>query len=193
LIGLTLNNLSCSYKRNGQIEEAQKPLTKALEIQALAEEQRTSEVVDGQNPVFEKSQRDGDDRFNDSPRNSNNEQALTELNLCAIYSQQGDHMKAKMYAHSSIYKLKQELEHIKAQIQQLQSRDADVSVELLNSAREKQSLCAIAHYNLGSQQEFLKEYPKALESYRQALILEKTKNDFQGLRAVAPSPLINEF
>ena len=66
-------------------------------------------------------------------------------------------------------------------------------MELLNSAREKQSLCAIAHYNLGSQQEFLKEYPKALESYRQALILEKTKNDFQGLKAVAPSPLINEF
>jgi Tfp pilus assembly protein PilF len=30
---LTLNNLSCSYKRNGNIEEAQKCLKKALELQ----------------------------------------------------------------------------------------------------------------------------------------------------------------
>jgi len=58
------------------------------------------------------------------------------------------------------------LEHIKNKLKELESRDADISAELLNSAREKQSLCAIAHYNLGSQQEFLKEYPKALESYR---------------------------
>lgn len=63
-------------------------------------------MIEAPNPVFEKSQREGDDRFNDSPRNTNNEQALTELNLCAIHSQKGDHMKAIMYAHRSIYKLK---------------------------------------------------------------------------------------
>ena len=33
LIGLTLNNLSCSYKRDGRIEDAQKCLHKALELQ----------------------------------------------------------------------------------------------------------------------------------------------------------------
>ena len=61
--------MSCSYKRNGQIEEAQKALTKALDIQAWSEEQ----MIDAPNTEFEKSQRDGDDRFNDSPRNTNNE------------------------------------------------------------------------------------------------------------------------
>ena len=45
-----------------------------------------------------------------SPKQDKNEFALTELNLCAIYSQKGEHMKAKMYAFSSIYKLKQDLE-----------------------------------------------------------------------------------
>ena len=36
LIGLTLNNLSCSFKRNGKIEEAQMCLQKALEFQERA-------------------------------------------------------------------------------------------------------------------------------------------------------------
>jgi len=32
MIGLTLNNLSCSYKRDGRIEEAEKCLKKAKEL-----------------------------------------------------------------------------------------------------------------------------------------------------------------
>jgi hypothetical protein len=54
---------------------------------------------------------------------------LTELNLCAIYSQKGDHMKAKMYAHSSIYKLKQDLEYLEKKIEQL-TNDGEDSLDL---------------------------------------------------------------
>jgi len=69
-------------------------------------------------PSFERSPRDDDRMFNSSPRQFKNEFALTELNLCAIYSQKKDHMKAKMYAHSAIYKLKQELEYIEEKLEQ---------------------------------------------------------------------------
>jgi len=60
-------------------------------------------------------------------------------------------MKAKMHVHSSIYKLKQELDYLKNKIEDLQSRDANIEDELLDQTREKQSLLAIAQYNLGSQ------------------------------------------
>ena len=62
-------------------------------------------------PKHQESESQEDARFMHSPKATKNEFALTELNLCAIFSQKGDHMKAKMYAHSSIYKLKQDLEH----------------------------------------------------------------------------------
>lgn len=102
-------------------------------------------------------------------------------------------MKAKMYVHSSIYKLTQELDYLKNKIEDLESRDANVSDELLDNTREKQSLLAIAHYNLGSQQEFLKEFHKALESYLMAHKLEKSKNKYSSSKKIPPSPLIAEF
>lgn len=37
LMGLTLNNLSCSYKRSGQIAEAEDCLRRALELQGKGE------------------------------------------------------------------------------------------------------------------------------------------------------------
>lgn len=57
-----------------------------------------------------------------SPKQDKNEFALTELNLCAIYSQKGDHMKAKMYAHSAIYKLNQDLEYTERKLLEEQQR-----------------------------------------------------------------------
>lgn len=117
LIGLTLNNLSCSYKRDGQLEEAQRCLNKALELQ---EQIRSKEQQENESSVrFEKSpEHTVDQRFESSPKHRN-EFALTELNLCAIYSQKGNHMKAKMFAHSSIYKLKKDLDYIQQKMEQL--------------------------------------------------------------------------
>lgn len=129
-------------------------MTKALDFQAptIDDDQDDQNCA---NPRFDRSpakndngQNHDENRFNSSPRQ--NECALTELNLCAIYSQKGDHMKAKMYVHSSIYKLKQELDYLKNKIEDLQSRDANIEDELLDQTREKQSLLAIAQYNLGS-------------------------------------------
>ena len=90
MIGLTLNNLSCSYKRNGQIEEAQRALTKALDFQAPTidddqDDQNCANPRFDRSPARNENGRNNDEtRFNSSPRQ--NECALTELNLCAIYS-----------------------------------------------------------------------------------------------------------
>lgn len=44
--------------------------------------------------------------------------------------------------------------------------------EILN---EKESLAAIAYYNLGCQQEHLKQYHLSMQSYKRALIYEKVR------------------
>ena len=193
-MGLTLNNLSCSYKRDGNIEEAQNCLKKALELQENMAAEEASQHVD---PKFEKSpqrrivnpSQNDENRFNSSPRPANNEFALTELNLCAIFSQKGDHMKAKMYAHSSIYKLKQDIEYLERQLASQSIVDKDHNETIREQLREKQSLLAIAHYNLGCQQEYLKEFQKSMESYRRAFMIEKAKTDESGKL----SQLANEF
>ena len=189
LIGLTLNNLSCSYKRTGDIEEAQKCLKKALDLQekfpAPEEEMPSFKAPTDDKDTEFKFDRSPDKRettfgeedanekiFSHSPRqNKKNEFAVTELNMCAIYSQKGDHMKAKMYAHSSIYKLKQDLSYCLEQ----QNKMPTISDELDDKIREIQSTLAIANYNLGCQQEHLKEWGKAMESYKNAVQLEKAK------------------
>ena len=85
-MGLTLNNLSCNFKRNGQVPEAEKCLRKALQIQNLARQieqaVRRSQDVEGVD-----------------------ESAVTELNLCSIFSEKKNHMKAKKHAQSAITKL----------------------------------------------------------------------------------------
>ena len=70
-------------------------------------------------------------------------------------------MRAKMYAYSSIYKLKQDLEFTEQKLLQEERKnepDEKELAELEEKVREKQSLLAIAYYNLGCQQEHLKEW-----------------------------------
>lgn len=62
--------------------------------------------------------------------------------------------------------------------------------DLREQAKEKQSLLAIAHYNLGCQQEYLKEFVKSMESYRKAVLLERTKAKGQNNQT---SPILEEF
>ena len=63
--------------------------------------------------------------------------------------------------------------------------------------KEKHSLLAIAYYNLGCQQEHLREYYKSMQSYLTALQLERQKTQFQGGNQTHNSrphePLVQEF
>lgn len=60
-------------------------------------------------------------------------------------------MKAKMYAHSAIYKLKQDVQYtlhtLEETLKANPSKEAQHEIE--DKLREKQSLLAIAYYNLG--------------------------------------------
>lgn len=47
----------------------------------------------------------------------------------------------------------------------------------MQTAREKQSLLAICFYNKGCQQEYMDNNEDALQTYKIALKLEKTKQD----------------
>lgn len=184
MAGLTLNNLSCSYKRDGQVEEAQRCLKRALELQ---EQSASHELQRGSAAQFERSPNQAHSgKFEESPR-IQNEFALTELNLCAIYAQKGNHQKAKMFAHSAIHKLRQQIEALRESIADCPRTSKEALQEMYDEAKERQSLLAIAHYNLGCQQEHLKEYEKSMDSYLKAVNIEKVNQGSQ------PSPLLAEF
>lgn len=62
-------------------------------------------------PKFEKSpirEEDHTQKFLSSPKSKGNEMALTQLNMCAILSQRGDHQGALAHVKSSIEKLNNE-------------------------------------------------------------------------------------
>ena len=80
--------------------------------------------------------------------------------MCAILSHKGDHYGALKHVKSSIEKLENDLAALKAKLEQ-----GSADAELVEEAKEKQSLLAIAYYNQGCQQEHLKEYSKSLQSY----------------------------
>jgi hypothetical protein len=68
--------------------------------------------TDNVTPKFERSPGQNQDKFFDSPRSKGNEMALTQLNMCAILSQRGDHQQALLHAKSSIDKLDYELNYL---------------------------------------------------------------------------------
>ena len=77
--------------------------------------------------------------------------------MCAILSHKGDHQAALKHVKSSIVKLENDLAALKTRIE-----EARPDREIIDEAREKQSLLAIAYYNQGCQQEFLKDFSKSL-------------------------------
>jgi tetratricopeptide (TPR) repeat protein len=134
---------------------------------------------DNVTPKFDKSpHREIDDtqKFLRSPKNKSNELALTQLNMCAILSQRGDHQAALQHAESSIEKLEQQLNYALRKIRDMSPMQVERSQEYIKEAVEKQSLLAIAYYNQGSQQEFLKMFSKSMVSYKTAMELEKSKH-----------------
>ena len=68
-----------------------------------------------------------------------------------------------------------------------------MSEHVIAQAIEKQSLLAIAFYNQGCQQEFLKMYNKSMESYKTANILEKSKFSIGGDQRQPPTQMQAEF
>ena len=88
-----------------------------------------------------------------------------------------------MHAQRAVYKLNVDLDLLR---QQIASKGADKQSppsyyeDLHDQMKEKHSLLAIAYYNLGCQQEHLKEYYKSMKSYLTALQLERQKSQFEG-------------
>ena len=91
---------------------------------------------------------------NNSAFQVEDESALTELNLCSLFSGKKKHVKAKRHAENAIAKLKSQ-----------------------EQTEENQSLLAIAYFNLGCQQEFLKDLESSLKSYLAACKIETNKLD----------------
>tara|TARA_B110000285_G_C15119753_1_gene616384 strand:+ start:597 stop:1019 length:423 start_codon:yes stop_codon:yes gene_type:complete len=140
---LTLNNLSCSYKRNGQIVEAQEALTKAFKYQSKKRKHSRSEESKRASKESLENEAKG---VKTGPSKEKDEVALTELNMCAILSHKRDHQGALKHVRSSIEKLEKDLAQLKIRIEM-----GDSDTELIDETKEKQSLLAIAYYNQGCQ------------------------------------------
>ena len=105
-------------------------------------------------------------------------QSLTELNLCAVYSQLNEydtslsfrfsHHMGKTYAQKAVDKIEKEIDTLKAELKTL---SPETKQEFLPLYHEKISLLAIANYNLGSQHEFLGELTDSMGRYELALTL----------------------
>ena len=111
--------------------------------------------------------------------------SLTELNLCAIYSQLNEyfllysyikysHVKGKQYAEIALRKIKQDLNNFRENFKRFPFEQKLQQKSVMN---EKVSLLAIAYYNLGSQQEFLMELSDCIKCYEEALHLVEENLD----------------
>jgi len=84
--------------------------------------------------------------------------SATHLNLCAILSQMGRHKHALEHARSALELL-------------LADRENQVVAapkELAGDEDEKTSLLAVCYHNMAVEQEYLRMYHPAIESYRQS-------------------------
>jgi len=64
--------------------------------------------------------KDDEAKFNMSPKGLGDESAITQLNLCAVYSSRSQHSKAINSVSSAIDKLEKEIEFLKGQLFQRQ-------------------------------------------------------------------------
>lgn len=104
------------------------------------------------------------------------------------------------HAQESINKIEPEIRYLIKSLDELQEQgdNFDEVIRLEEVLNEKQSIAAIAYYNLGCQQEFLKQYHHSMQSYKRALIFEKIR---VGIKADQPltaqhyklSPILQQF
>lgn len=81
--------------------------------------------------------------------------AGTHLNLCAILSQLGRHREA--------------MEHAQCALELLNYGKGETEPAEKDSGGAQTSITAIAYYNLGVEQEYLKQVPQAVKSYKSAV------------------------
>jgi len=187
MIGLTLNNISCFHKNNGDIIKAEVVLKRALRFQEGS--QKSKAGPESQHAGIINIEDVDDTLCQDltSPeREVTDESALTLLNMCAIYSQKKDHATALKHAQSSINKIEPEIRKAQSDlVQQMQAQeDFRKILSLKEAIQEKQSLCAIAYFNLGCQQEHLRQYHLSMQSYKRALMYEKIRLGLDPEKAV---------
>lgn len=116
-------------------------MTKAFKYQS--KKRKSSRSDDGSKKRSkETTEQQTRDESSLNQRKKKDELALTELNMCAILSHKGDHQGALKHVRSSIEKLENDLALLKGRIEKGE-RDR----ELVEEAKEKQSLLAIAYYN----------------------------------------------
>lgn len=83
----------------------------------------------------------------------------THLNMCAVLSELGRHQQALQHARQSLIMLQDEV---------FQPADDDADTPI---ARGRLAVLAIAYHNIGVENEFLKNYKRAVSSYEKGLEL----------------------
>lgn len=100
--------------------------------------------------------------------------ADTHLNICACQSQLGRHAEALEHSQAALILLQDEL------FSSASGGQSDVA-----PPKERVAVMAIAYHNIAVEQEYLKKYELAIQSYRKALeIAEKHLGPDQGITAV---------
>jgi len=98
--------------------------------------------------------------------------ADTHLNICACQSQLGRHTEALEHAQAALILLQDEL-------------FSSSGEEVAAPPKERVAVMAIAYHNVAVEQEYLKKYELAIQSYRKALeIAEKHLGPDQGITTV---------
>jgi len=98
--------------------------------------------------------------------------ADTHLNICACQSQLGRHTEALEHAQAALILLQDEL-------------FSSSGEEVAAPPKERVAVMAIAYHNVAVEQEYLKKYELAIQSYRKALeIAEKHLGPDQGITSV---------
>jgi len=137
-IAITKNNQACYYKKLGLTRSALIKLEEALELEG-----------DIEDAAFK---------------------ADTHLNICAVLSQMGRHELAMNHAQSSIITVQARLLMTFLPIKKSDAKGKkditeDLREEIQDQFKDNISILCVSYHNLAVEQEFLKMYPEAIESY----------------------------
>lgn len=88
---------------------------------------------------------------------------ITHLNICAVYSQLGDHEKALDHAKSAVLEFSHEYVVLKGP-----GNTSGLFDGKIRDLKEKAKFLAIAYYNMGAEEEFFCEYENAITCYDKA-------------------------
>ncbi|GBG25167.1 Clustered mitochondria protein-like [Hondaea fermentalgiana] len=94
--------------------------------------------------------------------------ADTHLNLCAVLSQLGRHAGALEHAQAALIQLQEEL------FPGALSASAKSSSSAALASTDRIAVLAIAYHNIGVEQEFLKRFEMAIDSYRKGVDISET-------------------